>query len=220
MVQAVFRYRRSKRLALVELDGEMVEAYISNGADMEFLQEGAVCYLREVESTTRSTAFDLVSVYDRDTLVCIDTREPLHAGMIWLKDRLQKENPGSRITMVDDPKQSLVYTSVDTKSGAVVQIMGSSLYKDGGAYLPERKSSVLNRRLEFLLDRKGRGYDFRLLFVICRNDVSFFRVDWDADPYFAQLVAMLKSGGTDIWCLRCAVDAEGMKPDRLIDLVL
>ena len=49
---------------------------------MDFLKSGAVCYLREAENENRRSPFDLYSVYDGDTLVCIDTKEPLRIAEI------------------------------------------------------------------------------------------------------------------------------------------
>ena len=38
MIQGIFKYRKSRRLAEIEIDGEVFDAYVSNGADMAFLK--------------------------------------------------------------------------------------------------------------------------------------------------------------------------------------
>ena len=48
MMRGVFIRRKSRRLAEVEVDGQIIEAYISNGIDIEFLKNGATCFLRNV----------------------------------------------------------------------------------------------------------------------------------------------------------------------------
>jgi DNA-binding sugar fermentation-stimulating protein len=45
MIQGVFFRRKSRRLAEIEVDGQIFEAYISNGIDMSFLKSGIACYL-------------------------------------------------------------------------------------------------------------------------------------------------------------------------------
>ena len=72
MIQGLFFRRISRRLAEVEVQGHIFEAYISNGIDMDFLETGIVCFLREAENENRRTPFDLYSIYDGDTLVCVD----------------------------------------------------------------------------------------------------------------------------------------------------
>ena len=56
------------------MQGHIFEAYISNGIDMDFLESGIVCFLREAENENRRTPFDLYSIYDGDTLVCVDAK--------------------------------------------------------------------------------------------------------------------------------------------------
>ena len=63
MIQGLFFRRISRRLAEVEVQGHIFEAYISNGIDMDFLESGIVCFLREAENENRRTPFDLYSVY-------------------------------------------------------------------------------------------------------------------------------------------------------------
>ena len=63
MIQGLFFRRISRRLAEVEVQGHVFEVYISNGIDMDFLESGAVCFLREAENGNRRTLFDLYSVY-------------------------------------------------------------------------------------------------------------------------------------------------------------
>ena len=93
----------------------------------------------------------------------------------------------------------------------MVQVMGTSLVKGKAAYLPEMPSSALNKRLESLLLMKDKGKDVRLLFVACREDAEFFTPNYEADPYFIKLLLLLDNAGVPIECLRCRVDAEGMK---------
>lgn len=51
MIQGLFFRRISRRLAEVEVQGHIFEAYISNGIDMDFLESGIVCFLREAANS-------------------------------------------------------------------------------------------------------------------------------------------------------------------------
>ena len=70
MIQGLIKRRISRRLAEVDINGIIFEAYISNGIDMKFLKNGETCFLREAENETRRTPFDLYSVY-RNRYGCI-----------------------------------------------------------------------------------------------------------------------------------------------------
>ena len=44
--------------------------------------------------------------------------------------------------------------------------------------------------------------------------------DETTDPVFIKLLLLLDNAGVPIECLRCRVDAEGMKPEQLIPVKL
>ena len=88
--------RISCRLAEVEVSGNTFEVYISNGIEMDFLKNESVCFLRKAENENRRSPFDLCSVYDGDTLVCVDTKEPLRIAEIWASKNLNNERGETR----------------------------------------------------------------------------------------------------------------------------
>ncbi|MBO5536382.1 MAG: DNA/RNA nuclease SfsA [Clostridia bacterium] len=222
MVEGIFHYRKNRRLAEVEVSGERFDAYVTNSVDLRFLKEGTKCILREAESLTRSTAFDLYAVYDGNTLVCIDAKEALRVGMDWVINRLVNEEHKEEAKLLyDDTKSLNFYVTIGGLDQLLmVQVMGTSLVKGKAAYLPEMPSSALNKRLESLLLMKDKGKDVRLLFVACREDAEFFTPNYEADPVFIKLLLLLDNAGVPIECLRCRVDAEGMKPEQLIPVKL
>lgn len=209
MVKGVFQYRKSKRLAEVEIDGEIVEAYMSNGSEIPFLRPGAVCYLREAESETRRTRYDLFSVYDGDTLVCVDAKEPLRIVL----DMLKEKYSGEGVFIYEDTRTSVIFRYRDRKDEGMVQVMGTSLVKNRVAYLPEIRSTILCDRLNDLLRLKAIGTDPELIVVICRDDADSFEPNAEADPYFASLLAEVIEAGIPVKTLRCIVDENGMSPE-------
>ncbi|MBQ9010078.1 MAG: DNA/RNA nuclease SfsA [Clostridia bacterium] len=217
MIEGIFLARKNRRLAEVEVEGECWEAYVSNGAEMDFLKRGSVCYLQEIDNPNRKTAFNLFSVYDQDTLVCVDAKAPLYTAGDWYIKRLQKElNTTEKVAYLDYPTSLHLEMFVGRELSTTIQVMGTSLVKDRRAYLPEMRSSALNKRLENLRWRKNRGQEVRLLFATCRNDVESFFVNEKADTEFADLLKFLQVEDIPIECLRCLTDEEGLKADQLI----
>ena len=191
---------------------------MSNGIEISFLKPGSICYVRESYSETRRTAFDLYSVYDQDTLVCVDAKEPLLVASKWYKERYEKEPGGDQFSLYEDYRSSSLVCFLSKDKGMTIQVMGTSFTEDRNAYLPEMPSSSLNQKLENLLEMKARGYEYGLMFVICRNDAESFSANADKDPYFAKLLASVYTADIPIDCLRCTVDEDGMRPDKLIPL--
>lgn len=103
MVQGLFIRRISRRPAEVEVSGNTFEAYISNGIEMDFLKNESVCFLRKAGNENRRFPFDLYSVYDGDTLVCVDTKEPLRIAEIWASNNLNNER-SEKLSFYTDTK--------------------------------------------------------------------------------------------------------------------
>lgn len=222
MVKGIFQYRKSRRLAEIEVNGQIIDAYVSNGVEMDFLKPGTDCFLRMAESETRRTAYDLYSVYDHDTLVCIDAKEPLRIAKGWYTERLQNEFPGERVAFIEDTRSSFLMGCLGATDKMTVQIMGTSFVRDRAAFLPVIRSNALNERLESLLWAKTQGEpgsDPRLLIVACRDDVDSFCANADVDPYFAELFNEVQEADILVECLRCTVDEDGMRADSLIPCV-
>ena len=218
MIQGVFNRRVSRRLAEVKVDGDIYEAYISNGIDMSFLNNGAVCFLRESLNTSRRSPFDLYSVYDQDTLLCVDAKEPLRIAEKWCSIKLADEL-GKQISLYADVRGMTLLAMNRMSHDLMIQVMGTSFIKNRAAYLPEISSTALNERLTSLLWMKKRGQDPRLLFVVCRNDADSFSANREADPYFADLLLKVKEAGVPIEALRCSVDENGMNVEQEIPVL-
>lgn len=216
MVKGIFLRRKSRRLAEVEIDGCVYEAYMSNGSEIGFLTPGSVCYLREAENIRR-TAYDFYSIYDADTLVCVDAKEPLRVAGKWLPERLEEELNIERLKFYGDSRFSTLLSLGDYKM--MIQVMGTSLVNERKAYLPEIPSRILNQRLDDLIIGKDLWDNIRLLLVTCRDDADYFAANREADPEFADLLECVRDEDIQIECLRCKVDKDGMKPDKMIPVM-
>ena len=218
MIKGILNRRVSRRLAEVEVDGEIYEAYISNGIEMGFLKNGVVCFLRETVNTNRRTPFDLYSVYDQGTLVCVDAKEPLRIAEKWCLKRISDET-GKQISLYADVRGMMLLAMNRMNHDLMIQVMGTSFVNNRVAYLPEVSSTALNERLASLLWMKERGQDPRLLFVVCRNDADSFSPHREVDPYFADLLLKIKEADVPVEALRCAVDENGMRVDQFIPVI-
>ena len=214
MMQGVFFRRKSRRLAEIEVDGQISEAYISNGIDKKKKKSGVACYLRGAENANRRTPFDLYSVYDQDILVCVDAKEPLRIAEQWYSEKYNSE--GDQISFYSDARGMTLLAMNRKNHDLLIQVMGTSFVDHRVAYLPEIPSTALNERLESLLWMKERGQDPRLLIVVCRNDADAFSANRDVDPYFANLLSSVKEADIPIEVLRCSVDTNGMRAEHVI----
>lgn len=215
MIQGIFSRKVNRRIAEVEVDGFLVEAYMSNGIDLPFLKSGAVCFLREVDNFKRRTSYDLFSVYDEDTLVCVDAKEPLIIAEKWYRAKFNDEGDSLAYLFADVKNMKLRARTKENKD-VIIQVMGTSLKHYRLAYLPEIPSLALIDRLENLIYQKRIGIDSRLLIVVCRDDVDGFFANDEVDSDFAELMEFAFDSEIPIDVLRCSISENGMKADRII----
>ena len=126
------------------------------------MESGVVCFLREAENENRRTPFNLYSVYEGDTLVCVDAKEPLRIAEIWASNKLNRE-VGREFSFYANVKGMNLLALNRENHDLMIQVMGTSFVNNGAAYLPKIPSKALNDRLESLLWMKDRGQDPRLL---------------------------------------------------------
>ena len=215
MIQGFFSRKVNRRIAEIVVDDNLVEAYMSNGIDLPFLKSGAVCFLREVDNNNRRTSYDLFSVYDKDTLVCVDSREPLIIAEMWCREKYNHDGD-SLAYLYPDVKYMKLHGRTKTNKDVIIQVMGTSLKHDRLAYLPEIPSRSLIEKLENLIYQKRIGMDTRLMIVVCRDDVDGFFANDEVDSDFAELMEFAFDSEIPIDILRCSVSDNGMRADRII----
>ena len=244
MISGTFLSQENRRKAWVRRGERVSAVYISTGIDIPYLREGSQCYLREAQSENRSTSYDLYSIYDGDTLVCIDAKEPVRVAAEWVKETYRKMEGGEDTdVIVDERYQSLtaVRTPLKTKvlqdwSGPdacfvasplrdrgqnmapqgreFIQVLGTSFVDEKGAYLPVVSSKALRDRLETLLGIYSSST--RLIIVVCRDDAKAFYDKEEVDPTFAMLFQQIQGWDIPITVLLCTCDSEGMKVKKEI----
>ena len=74
---ATFIERPNRFLAQVELDGEIVEAFVPNPGRMyELMVPGKQVFIRDNPGPHRKTSFDMIGVYHDDVLISLDSNLP------------------------------------------------------------------------------------------------------------------------------------------------
>ena len=188
--------------------------YFKNLPLLSQIQHNQIIRLCRNLNTVLLGDFDLYSVYDQDTLVCVDAKEPLRIAEKWCSEKCNNE--GKQVSFYADVKGMALLAMNRENHDIVIQVMGTSFVDNRVAYLPEIPSTALNERLMSLLWMKERRQDPRLLIVVCRDDADSFFANKEVDPYFAGLLSSVKEADIPIEVLSCSVDASGMKPKKII----
>lgn len=202
----VFQARPNRFIAMVELDGETRRCHVSNtGRLRELLLPGAVVWCQFHPEPGRKTAWTLLAVEHRGTVVNIDSQIPNRlaadfvrsGGLGLMPDRVQPERT------FGDSRLDLYYEAGPVRGFA--EVKGVTLNEDGTARFPDAPTERGVKHLHSLVRAVEAGYRAAALFVIQRSDVTRFEPNQARDPAFARALREAAAQGVEVRALTCTV---------------
>lgn len=202
----VFQARPNRFIAWVELEGETCRCHVPNtGRLRELLIPGARVWCQYHPAPGRKTAWTLLAVEHRGTVVNIDSQAPNRVaaafvrsgGLGLMPDRVQPERTfgGSRL--------DLYYEAAAVRGFA--EVKGVTLNEDGTARFPDAPTERGVKHLHSLVRAVEAGYRAAALFVIQRSDVTRFEPNQARDPAFARALREAAAQGVEVRALICTV---------------
>ena len=202
----VFQARPNRFIAMVELDGETRRCHVPNtGRLRELLLPGAVVWCQFHPEPGRKTAWTLLAVEHRGTVVNIDSQIPNRlaadfvrsGGLGLMPDRVQPERT------FGDSRLDLYYEAGPVRGFA--EVKGVTLNEDGTARFPDAPTERGAKHLHSLARAVEAGYRAAALFVIQRSDVTRFEPNQARDPAFARALREAAAQGVEVRALICTV---------------
>lgn len=204
--RGVFQARPNRFIALVELDGAVRRCHVPNtGRLRELLLPGAVVWCQFHPEPGRKTAWTLLAVEHRGTVVNIDSQVPnrlaadfVRSGGLGLVPDLVKPEQ-----TFGDSRLDLYYEAGPVRGFA--EVKGVTLNEDGVARFPDAPTERGVKHLHSLARAVEAGYRAAALFVIQRSDVTRFEPNQARDPAFAQALREAAAQGVALRALTCTV---------------
>jgi len=212
VVEAVFRDRPNRFIALCDVGGETVRCHVKNtGRCRELLLPGARVLLCPAAGPGRRTAFDLVAVYKGELLVNVDSLAPnrvlgeaLRAGRVI---------PGvTRVLAEQKFGASRFDFRAESPAGTTyVEVKGVTLEEDGICRFPDAPTERGTRHLRELVSAVEQGCGAMAAFVIQMAGMRALRPNRETDPAFADALRAAAERGVEVRAFGCAVSPEGME---------
>lgn len=202
----VFQARPNRFIAMVELDGETRRCHVPNtGRLRELLLPGAVVWCQFHPEPGRKTAWTLLAVEHRGTVVNIDSQIPNRlaadfvrsGGLGPVPDLVKPEQT------FGDSRLDLYYEAGPVRGFA--EVKGVTLNEDGTARFPDAPTERGVKHLHSLVRAVEAGYRAAALFVIQRSDVTRFEPNQARDPAFARALREAAAQGVEVRALICTV---------------
>ena len=210
MVPGTFLKRPNRFIAHVEIDGQVQIVHVKNtGRCRELLPEGASVYCQHFDSSTRKTAYDLITVRKGDLLINMDSQVPNTAAKEWLS--------AGGLGEIQDLKAETVHgdSRLDfsfTKDGkpCFLEVKGVTLENDGVCAFPDAPTERGTKHLHGLTRAIQEGYGAYILFVIQMSPVRYLHPNDETDPAFGKALREAAAAGVQILAMDCAVTTDEM----------
>ncbi len=199
--KAKFVSRTNRFLGIVDIEGKKIETFIPNpGRMVELLQPEANVWIANKKGIHRKTAFDLVLVEHKDTLVSIDSRTPNTVIEEAIQAGAAPEFKGYRVERrepsYDDSRFDLLLTDGHRK--LTLEAKSCTLVEEGVALFPDAPTKRGTRHLKTLIKALHKGRS-TILFIIQRSDAKTFQPNEKTDPEFAKALREAALKGVEVY---------------------
>ena len=210
MVKGTFLRRPNRFIAHVDIGGQEEIVHVKNtGRCRELLPEGAEVYCQHFDSTTRKTAYDLITVRKGELLINMDSQVPNAAAKEWLSAGGLGEIQNLRAeTVHGDSRFDFSFTK-DGKP-CFLEVKGVTLENNGICAFPDAPTERGTKHLHGLTRAIGEGYGAYILFVIQMSPVRYLHPNDDTDPAFGKALREAAAAGVQILAMDCAVTTDEM----------
>lgn len=223
LLSARFVSRPNRFLAVVELEGERVEAHLPDpGRLKELLLPGAGVWVRPASGPNRRTRFTLAMVRAASgELVSVVTpltnelvAEALETGRIaeladWRAAAREYSWGRSRFDFL---------LAWGDGARMLLEVKSVTLVEDRCALFPDAVTARGARHVRELAEAKSQGLEATIIFVVQRRDAESVSAARAIDPNFAEALEAARRSGVGVLGYRCEVTLEEARITEAVDV--
>ncbi|MFX0168438.1 MAG: DNA/RNA nuclease SfsA [Candidatus Hodarchaeota archaeon] len=223
---AEFLERPNRFLAICQLNGQRVRAYIPNPGPMpELLYPSVELILRHNTAPHRSTDFDLVCARHKGCFLSIDSRVPN-----WLLSEVLPARQLLPFADYDEVVTEPVYRESrldfllhgDNLPSCFIEAKSSTDAINNIGYFPRAITTRGHRHLHELMHAKTQGHRAAIVFIVQRTDANMLRPNDQIDPSFGDILRKAASQGVETyaWTTRFDDQTFEIRIDRQVPVDL
>ncbi len=219
--KGIFLSRPNRFIAHIMIDGREEVVHVKNtGRCKELLLSGAEVYCARSDSTSRKTAYDLVTVKKGSRLINMDSQAPNAAFKEWAAS-------GKFIGETDfikpeykwgNSRFDFMLRQGDKK--ILAEIKGVTLEIDGSCYFPDAPTERGIKHINELISAAEEGYETYIVFIIQMEDVSFFSPNEITHPQFCEALRRAGDKGVKILAYDCLITENSMEIRDKVPVIL
>lgn len=214
-----FINRPNRFIANIEVGGKKEICHVKNtGRCRELLVPGATVFVQEVNSESRKTKYDLISVYKGNTLINIDSQAPNKIFFEWLcnkRNMFSKKAVIKPETKYGNSRFDFYVEDGDRK--AYIEVKGVTLEENGVALFPDAPTERGLKHVNELCVCLKEGYEAYIAFVIQMKGIHSFSPNAKTHEAFAHALYSAEKKGVKIIALDCIVTQNTIQADEFVD---
>ena len=208
----------------IKLKDQVVTAHCPNTGSMQgLLDEGNDVYLLSNNDPKRKLKYGLEIIKTRKSLIGVNTHVANKITQHALKNNLIKE-----FTDIDLIKPEVFFnneTRFDfliekNKQKIFLEVKNVTFFRNEEiAEFPDAVTKRGSKHLLALIEAAKKGYKSYLLFLVQKQNVKFFKIAKDIDPYYYENFIKAKDKGVKIIAYNCLVSASRIKVYKKIKII-
>ncbi|MDV3429039.1 MAG: DNA/RNA nuclease SfsA [Bacillota bacterium] len=221
--RARFIERPNRFIAYVNINGEKVKVHVPNtGRCREILTRDTDVILREENSITRTTKYDLICGYKGDKIINIDSQIPNSVVHEALANKKIKKL--SRYKIIEREK-TYKNSRFDFKLSFqdeiyYLEVKGVTLEENGHSMFPDAPTERGRKHLLELIEAKKEGYGAGVLFLAQMDNIKSFSPNFKMDPLFSKALIECSKNGVDIFAYESSVAENSITLKDEIEIIL
>lgn len=224
IIKAKFIKRPNRFNAVVKIDGVETIVHVPNtGRCKELLYEGVTVLLREENNEKRKTKYDLICVYKKDQLICIDSQIPNKVVKEALRNKAVDKL--KNYTIIESEKfyeNSRFDFRLAMENGKeyYLEVKGVTLENNGFAMFPDAPTERGTKHIRELIKAKQEGKGAGVLFLVQMEMISKFSPNYETDIKFSEALKEAHKCGVDIFVYNCIVTEDEITMNKSVELLV
>lgn len=218
----IFRSRKNRFIAEIELDGKGVLCHVKNtGRCRELFIPGVKVVLQESDNPNRKTRYDLIAVYKKGQLINVDSQVTNTVVEEWVKESGYFPNLTKVKREVTYGKSRFdLYVEYGDGKKAFIEVKGVTLEENGIARFPDAPTLRGVKHVEELITCMKDGYEAYLFFVVQMKQIHHVEPNWKTHPEFGLVLQRAADAGVHLLAYDCKMTENSIRIDQPLSVVM
>lgn len=218
----IFRSRKNRFIAEIELDGEVVLCHVKNtGRCRELFIPGVKAVLQESGNPNRKTRYDLIAVYKKGQLINVDSQVTNTVVEEWVKESGYFRNLTKVKREVTYGKSRFdLYVEYGDGKKAFIEVKGVTLEENGIARFPDAPTLRGVKHVEELAACRADDYEAYLFFVVQMKQIRYVEPNWNTHPEFGYALRKAADAGVHLLAYDCQMTENSIRIDQPLPVVI